>query len=57
MVIEHQADAATSNLHIKSVQVSDEDDYVCETTFLEPLDTCNNDGSYTIQLLVNGKRS
>lgn len=54
MLIEHQANAAHSNLHIKSVQVPDEDVYVCETTFLEPLETCDNDGSYSVQLLING---
>lgn len=53
--IEHTADAVTSNLHIKSVQVPDEDVYVCETTFLEPLDTCTNDGTFSVQLLINGE--
>lgn len=53
--IEHKSDAATTNLHIKSVQVPDEDVYVCETTFLEPLETCTTDGTFSVKLLIIGK--
>lgn len=55
VLIEHKLETGASTLHLRSVQIADEARYVCETTFLEPLETCGNDGSYTIQLLINSE--
>lgn len=55
MTIGHNPKGPSTKLNIKSVQVQDEDVYVCETTFLEPMENCENTGSYSIELKVNGK--
>ncbi|GAB0099475.1 Immunoglobulin [Sergentomyia squamirostris] len=52
MSIDHSPHGPATRLHIKSVQVTDEDTYVCESTFLEPLESCNNLGAYSIDFTV-----
>ncbi|XP_059622571.1 hemicentin-2-like isoform X2 [Phlebotomus argentipes] len=52
MSIDHSPNGPATRLHIKGVQVSDEDTYVCESTFLEPLESCNNLGAYSIDFKV-----
>lgn len=54
MTITHNPKGPASTLNIKSVQVFDEDSYVCETTFLEPMENCENTGSFSIGLQVYG---
>nr|XP_029731893.1 hemicentin-1 isoform X3 [Aedes albopictus] len=41
-----------SRLIFKNVEISDEDTYLCETTFLEPSEACENSGAYSIALNV-----
>lgn len=55
MSIVHNPKGPASTLSINLVQVLDEDNYVCETTFLEPMEKCENSGSFSIGLLVYGK--
>lgn len=55
MTISHNPKGPLTKLDLKSVQVSDEDTYLCETTFIEPMESCDNTGSYSISLKVNGK--
>uniref|UniRef100_A0A1B0GL67 Ig-like domain-containing protein n=2 Tax=Lutzomyia longipalpis TaxID=7200 RepID=A0A1B0GL67_LUTLO len=50
--IDHSPHGPATRLHLKSVQVSDEGTYVCESTFLEPLETCKNLGAYSIDFKV-----
>ncbi|XP_052564933.1 hemicentin-1 isoform X2 [Culex pipiens pallens] len=44
--------AQSSRLVFKSVEIADEDTYLCETTFLEPSESCDNSGAYSIALNV-----
>ncbi|XP_058464144.1 uncharacterized protein LOC131438278 isoform X2 [Malaya genurostris] len=44
--------AQSSRLIFKNVEISDEDTYLCETTFLEPSELCENSGAYSIALNV-----
>lgn len=46
-----------SRLIFKNVEISDEDTYLCETTFLEPSEACENSGAYSIALNVYGEYS
>jgi len=39
-------------LGIRTVQIDDEDDYSCEITYLEPLETCDTTDEYRISLKV-----
>lgn len=55
MTIEHNPQGPSTQLKLKSVKVSDEEIYMCESTYLEPLETCETSGSYSILLKVNGK--
>lgn len=55
MTISHNPKGPLTKLNLKSVQVTDEDTYLCETTFIEPMESCDNTGSYSISLKVNGK--
>lgn len=55
MTISHNPKGPMTKLNLKSVQVQDEDTYICETTFIEPMESCDNTGSYSILLKVNGK--
>ncbi|XP_055703742.1 hemicentin-2 isoform X8 [Phlebotomus papatasi] len=52
MSIDHSPNGPATRLHIKAAQVTDEDTYVCESTFLEPLESCNNLGAYSIDFKV-----
>ncbi|XP_055535886.1 hemicentin-1 isoform X2 [Wyeomyia smithii] len=45
-------EAQSSRLIFKNVEISDEDTYLCETTFLEPSELCENSGAYSIALNV-----
>ncbi len=47
-----QAGNKGSKLHIQSVQVDDEALYLCEITYLEPLETCDTTGAYSINVQV-----
>ncbi|XP_049546887.1 hemicentin-1 isoform X1 [Anopheles darlingi] len=42
----------TSRLIFRSVDIADEDTYLCETTFLEPSELCENSGAYSVALNV-----
>ncbi|KFB37688.1 AGAP012343-PA-like protein [Anopheles sinensis] len=42
----------TSRLIFRSVEIADEDTYLCETTFLEPSEQCENTGAYSVALNV-----
>uniref|UniRef100_A0A182QG96 Ig-like domain-containing protein n=1 Tax=Anopheles farauti TaxID=69004 RepID=A0A182QG96_9DIPT len=42
----------TSRLIFHSVEIADEDTYLCETTFLEPSELCENSGAYSVALNV-----
>ncbi|XP_037031703.1 hemicentin-2 isoform X5 [Bradysia coprophila] len=53
MTISHNPKGPLTKLNLKSVQVTDEDKYLCETTFIEPMESCDNTGSYSILLKVN----
>ncbi|XP_058054565.1 hemicentin-1 [Anopheles bellator] len=44
--------AQTSRLIFRSVEIADEDTYLCETTFLEPSELCENSGAYSVALNV-----
>ncbi|XP_050091960.1 hemicentin-1 [Anopheles aquasalis] len=44
--------AQTSRLIFRSVDIADEDTYLCETTFLEPSELCENSGAYSVALNV-----
>lgn len=55
MTISHNPKGPSTKLKLESVQVPDEDTYICETTFIEPMESCDNTGSYSILLKVNGK--
>ncbi|XP_040170139.1 hemicentin-1 isoform X4 [Anopheles arabiensis] len=46
-------EAQTSRLIFRSVEIADEDTYLCETTFLEPSELCENSGAYSVALNVN----
>uniref|UniRef100_A0A182P6J4 Ig-like domain-containing protein n=1 Tax=Anopheles epiroticus TaxID=199890 RepID=A0A182P6J4_9DIPT len=46
-------EAQTSRLIFRSVEIADEDTYLCETTFLEPSEQCENSGAYSVALNVN----
>lgn len=54
MTISHNPLGSSSTLNVKMAQVTDEDTYVCETTFLEPMESCGNTGSFSIGLQVHG---
>lgn len=54
MTIGHNPLGSSSTLNVKTAEVSDEDTYVCETTFLEPMESCDNTGSFSIGLQVHG---
>ncbi|XP_052903078.1 hemicentin-1 [Anopheles moucheti] len=45
-------EAQTSRLIFRSVEIADEDTYLCETTFLEPSELCENSGAYSVALNV-----
>ncbi|XP_058118520.1 hemicentin-1 [Anopheles ziemanni] len=45
-------EAQTSRLIFRSVEIADEDTYLCETTFLEPSEQCENTGAYSVALNV-----
>jgi hypothetical protein len=49
--VEHAGNKG-SKLHIQSVQVDDEAVYLCEITYLEPLETCDTTGAYSINVQV-----
>lgn len=51
MTVEH-AGAKGSKLYIQSVTVDDESTYLCEITYLEPLETCDTTGTHSINLQV-----
>lgn len=55
MTISHDRNGPLTKLNLKSIIVQDEDTYICETTFIEPMESCDNTGSYSILLKVNGK--
>lgn len=55
ITIEHNPRGPSTRLNIKSLQVQDEDTYLCETTFLEPLESCSSSGTYSIDLKVLGE--
>ena len=50
--IDHAPSRSGSRLHIKSVMVDDEDIYLCEITYLEPLETCETTGTHSIDMKV-----
>uniref|UniRef100_A0A336JZG9 CSON005257 protein n=1 Tax=Culicoides sonorensis TaxID=179676 RepID=A0A336JZG9_CULSO len=50
--IDHSPLGPSTRLHIKSLQVSDDDSYLCESTYLEPLESCDNTGAYNIKLNI-----
>ncbi|XP_055619524.1 hemicentin-1 isoform X2 [Toxorhynchites rutilus septentrionalis] len=50
LYLDHEAQR--SRLIFKNVEISDEDTYLCETTFLEPSELCENSGAYSIALNV-----
>lgn len=41
-----------SLLSIKSVEIEDQDIYLCEVTYIEPLDGCDSTGEYRTNLVV-----
>ncbi|XP_053670454.1 hemicentin-2 [Anopheles nili] len=45
-------EAQTSRLIFRNVEIADEDTYLCETTFLEPSEQCENSGAYSVALNV-----
>lgn len=55
VTVDHDADGPLTKLHLKAVQVSDEETYVCESTFLEPSENCTNVGTFDIKLDVYGE--
>lgn len=55
MSIDHSPTGPATRLHIKSALVSDEDIYLCETTFLDPLDNCDSSGAFSTDVKILGK--
>lgn len=55
MSIDHAPHGPATRIHIKQVQVSDEDNYLCEITYLDPLETCEYTGAYNIALKILGE--
>ncbi|KAJ6649403.1 Hemicentin-1 [Pseudolycoriella hygida] len=53
MTISHNPKGPLTKLNLEAVQLQDEDTYLCETTFIEPMEGCDNTGSYSILLKVN----
>lgn len=53
--IDHSPSGPSTRLHIKNLQVSDDDTYLCESTYLEPLESCDTTGAYNIKLSIYGK--
>lgn len=47
-----QAPNKGSELHIQSVTVDDESVYLCEITYLEPMETCDTTGTHSINMQV-----
>ncbi|XP_037908053.1 uncharacterized protein LOC119649806 isoform X3 [Hermetia illucens] len=52
MSIDHSPKGPVTSLSIKSLQIADEDVYTCESTFLEPRESCDTSGVYRIDLKV-----
>lgn len=52
--IDHSPSGPSTRLHIKNLQVSDDDNYLCESTYLEPLESCDTTGAYNIKLNIYG---
>lgn len=55
MSIDHSPTGPATRLHIKSALVSDEDIYLCETTFLDPLDNCDSSGAFSTDVKILGE--
>ena len=53
--VDHSPNGPSTRLHLANLQVSDDGVYLCESTFIEPLDTCNNLAVYNIEVKVLGK--
>ena len=53
--MDHSPNGPSTRLHLANLQVSDDGVYLCESTFIEPLDTCNNLAVYNIEVKVLGK--
>jgi hypothetical protein len=50
--IDHSPAGPATRLNIDKAKVTDEDTYVCETTFYDP---CDSSGAYSIEVKVLGK--
>lgn len=55
LTIQHAPSSPSTRLHIENLQVSDDDTYLCESTYLEPLESCDTTGAYIIKLNIYGK--
>lgn len=44
-------------LIIRNLQISDEDIYLCDTTYFIPIETCDNFNGHRVELNVLGKIS
>lgn len=53
--VDHSPNGPSTRLHLNNLQVSDDGVYLCESTFIEPLDTCNNLAVYNIDVKVLGR--
>lgn len=54
--VDHSPNGPSTRLHLNNLQVSDDGVYLCESTFIEPMDTCNNLAVYNIEVKVLGER-
>lgn len=52
MSVEYAPNKIGSRLNIKAIQIEDEDVYMCEITYLEPLESCETTGEYSIDVRV-----
>ncbi|CAO1401818.1 unnamed protein product [Diamesa tonsa] len=50
--VEYAPNKIGSRLNIKAIQIEDEDVYMCEITYLEPLESCETTGEYSIDVKV-----
>lgn len=50
--MEYAPNKIGSRLNIKAIQIEDEDVYMCEITYLEPLESCETTGEYSIDVKV-----
>lgn len=52
MSVEYAPNKIGSRLNIKAIEIEDEDVYMCEITYLEPLESCETTGEYSIDVKV-----